>query len=141
MEEFNDFELVRKSEADADHFKFSTSRKLEAINKCKLPYYMPIVVYTVNPDIPDLIKTIYIIHRFSTVDDVLETVKSYLDYEHFEHQDKIEHIKSLQFGFRAEVRWANEEDLLIYGDFPIEELWEDYKNPGDKILYMMLDAK
>jgi len=141
MEEFNDFELVRKSEADADHFKFSTSRKSEAIEKCKLPYYMPIVVYTVNHDIPDLTKTIYIIHMFSLVDDVLETVKSYLDYDNFENKEKIEHIKTLQFGFRTEVKWKNEEDLLIYGDYPIQELWEDYKNPGDRFLYMMLDAK
>jgi hypothetical protein len=139
MDDFNDFEFVTKSEADADHFKFSSKRKLEVIEKCKLPYYMPIVIYVKNTNLPDLKKTVYIVHNYSTVDDILETVKHYLDYENY--SENIEKLDTLNFGFRTEVKWKGEEDLLFTGDYPIQEIWEDYKNCGDKFLYLILDAE
>ena len=43
---------------------------------------------------------------------ILETVKHYLDYENYSEKN-IEEIKTLNFGFRTEVKWKNEEDLLF----------------------------
>jgi len=91
------------SESDVDNFKFNLERKKEVLQKLRMPYYTCVVVYVKNKSIPDIKKTVYIVHLFSDPES------------------------------EEEGNWC------LDGDFLMQELIEDYKNPGDKFLYLILD--
>jgi len=136
MEE-EDYIILTSSLIDVEDFKLNIKRKTETIKKAfKWPMFLPVVVYVVNPILPELKKTVYIVHMYSSVDYLLETVKNYFDPPLEEDNPDV------KYGFRTEVRYANEDvDLLFYGDYPIQEIWEDYKNCGDKFLYLIFDVE
>jgi len=136
MEDSDDYIILTSSLIDAEDFKINVKRKTEAIKKAlKFPMFMPVIVYVVNPALPDLKKTVYIVNMYSSVDYLIETVKNYFD-------PPLEEKEDMMYGFRPEYRYANEDDNLLFcGDYPIQELWEDYKNHGDKFLYLMFDER
>jgi len=125
MEDFNNSKIITQSEIDVENFKCSQERKKQVCQKCRLPYYTPIIVYVKNHKLPDLTKTIYIVHMYSDIDSLIETVKNYLS-------DIIEEKK---YGLKTE----SQENGFLLGDLSIQEVWEDYKNVGDKFLYLILD--
>ena len=136
MEE-EDYIILTSSLIDVEDFKLNIKRKTETIKKAlKWPMFLPVVVYVVNPILPELKKTVYIVHMYSSIDYLIETVKNYFDPPLEEDNTDV------KYGFRTEVRYANEDDkLLFYGDYPIQEIWEDYKNCGDKFLYLIFDVE
>ena len=136
MEE-EDYIILTSSLIDVEDFKLNIKRKTETIKKAlKWPMFLPVVVYVVNPILPELKKTVYIVHMYSSIDYLIETVKNYFDPPLDEDNPDV------RYGFRTEVKYANEdENLLFYGDYPIQEIWEDYKNCGDKFLYLIFDVE
>jgi len=136
MQDLDDYIILTSSLVDVEDFKFNVKRKTETINKAlKFPMFLPVIVYVVNPNLPDLKKTVYIVNMYSTVDFVLETVKNYF-------VPPLEENNNIEYGFKTEYIYANEDgNSLISGDYPIQEIWEDYKNHGDKFLYLIFDER
>lgn len=115
------------SETDADDFKFNLERKKEVLQKLRMPYYTCVIVYVKNKSIPDIKKTVYVVHLFSDIDSLVDKIKTYLT----------EDREGIKYGLRPE---SEEEGIwCLDGDFLMQEVIEDYKNPGDKFLYLILD--
>jgi hypothetical protein len=115
------------SESDVDDFKFNLERKKEVLQKLRMPYYTCVIVYVKNKSIPDIKKTVYVVHLFSDIDSLVEKIKSYLT----------EDREGIKYGLRPESE--EEGNWCLDGDFLMQEVIEDYKNPGDKFLYLILD--
>ncbi len=124
-----DFTFVIRSETDVDNFKSSVDRKKELVKKCNKPYDMPVVVYVKNPEIPDIKTTTYVLHCFSSIADLLEMIKK--------SQEKTD--KCYKYGLKPEFFYSNEIEDFLMEDVLLQEVWEDYKNIGDKFLYLILD--
>jgi hypothetical protein len=128
----DEFMIINRSEADVESFKYDNKRKKQLLEKCKLPYHMPVVVYVTNPDIPDINKRFYIVHCFSSIENLLESIKN----------NQEDNDKNYEYGLKTEFVYPNEfEDYFLMEDLLIQEIWEDYKNPGDKFLYLIFDKK
>jgi hypothetical protein len=115
------------SESDVDDFKFNLERKKEVLQKLRMPYYTCVIVYVKNKSISDIKKTAYIVHLFSDIDSLVEKIKSYL----------IKDSKDIKYGLRPESE--EEGNWRLDGDLLMQEVIEDYKNSGDKFLYLILD--
>jgi hypothetical protein len=113
------------SESDVDNFKFNKDRKIEFLQKLRMPYYKPVIVYVRNKNIPDIKKTLYVVQSYSDLDSFLEIVTNYLT----------EDRKDIKYCFIPEM----EDDCCLLGDLLIDELYEDFRNPGDGLLYLILD--
>jgi hypothetical protein len=114
------------SESDVDNFKYNKDRKIEFLQKLRMPYYKPVIVYVKNKSIPDLKKTLYVVHSYIDLDSFLEIVMNYLTEE---RQD-------IKYCFIPEM----EEDInCLVGDLLRDELYEEFRNPGDGLLYLILD--
>lgn len=124
-----DFTFVIRSETDVEDFKNNVDIKKELIKKCNKPYHMPVVVYVKNPEIPDITITTYVVHCFSSISDLIEMIKK--------SQEKTG--KSYKYGLKPEFFYCNEIEDFIMEDVLLQEVWEDYKNIGDKFLYLILD--
>jgi hypothetical protein len=114
------------SESDVDDFKFNLERKKEVLQKLRMPYYTCVVVYVKNKNISDIKKRVYVVHLFSDIDSLVEKIKSYLT----------EDREDIKYGLRPE---SEEGNWCLDGDLLMQEVIEDYKNPGDKFLYLILD--
>ena len=115
------------SESDVDDFKFNLERKKEVLQKLRMPDYTCVIVYIKNKSIPDIKKTVYVVRLFSDIDSLIEKIKCYLT----------EDRQDIKYGLRPESE--EEGNWCLDGDFLMQELIEDYKNPGDKFLYLILD--
>lgn len=124
---FEEFEIVTKSDTEAEKFKYNKEMKKEVFNKIiKNPFLFPVIVYVKNPDIPDLKKILYLVHRTIDIDGLLDIVKNYLEYEK----------EGIEYGLRSE----SEPDGFICGDLMLEEAHEYFSN-RDFFLYLILDEK
>jgi hypothetical protein len=115
------------SESDVDNFKYNPERKKEVLQKLRMPYYTPVIIYVKNKSIPDIKKTVYIVHLYSDIDSLIEKIKTYLTYD----KDDI------KYGLKPENE--DEGNWCLDGDLLLQEVNEDYKNTGDKFLYLIFD--
>lgn len=127
MSEELEFEIITKSDNEADKFKYNNTMKKDIFNiMIKDPFLFPVIVYVKNPDIPDLKKVLHLVDRNIDINCFLEVLKSHLEYE----RDDVE------YGLRPEL----EPNEFMCGDLQIGEAHE-YISNRDFLLYLILDVK
>lgn len=115
--------MKTNSENDADDIKYNLLRKrsiiIETIGQ---KMHVPIVVYVKNLEIPDITETVYSMHKFKMITDLIELVKKNIesDYEG-------------DFCIKTELG-------QILDDYYIEEAYEEFANT-DKLLYLVFDVR
>ena len=130
-----------KSEIFTDKFKFCLPMKKIIKNKVISNLIkIPVVIYVKNLNIPDIKKTIFLIDRFLTVEQIIHHIK-YNEKLYLQDYSIIEKLclKTEQMIFQE-----NNKDSVIYNyivdDILIEELYE-YEVNKDGFLYLVLDIK
>ena len=127
MSEELEFEIITKSDNEADKFKYNNAMKKDIFNiMIKDPFLFPVIVYVKNPHIPDLKKVLHLVDRNIDINCFLEVLKSHLEYE----KDDVE------YGLRPEL----EPNKFMCGDLQIGEAYE-YISNRDFLLYLILDVK
>jgi len=125
--EDNDYVLITKSYADVEDFKYNLERKKQVIPKLKIGIFIPVVVYVINPDMTDIIKTVYVMFMYADVATLLEKVKCYM----------VNEDKDTNYILKTE---ADQEEGGLLGDVILMELYQEFKN-RDRFLYMILDKE
>jgi hypothetical protein len=125
--EDDDYVLITKSYADVEDFKYNLERKKQVIPKLKIFMFIPVVVYVINPDMTDIIKTVYVMFMYADVETLLEKVKCYM----------VDEDKDTNYILKTE---AEQEEGGLLGDVILMELYQEFKN-RDGFLYMILDKE
>jgi hypothetical protein len=114
--------MKTNSEKDADDIKYNTLRKRSIFNEViSRKMHLPIIVYVKNLEIPDITETVYSLHRFQIISDLIELVKKSLESEY-----------KGNFCIKSELGETLD-------DLYIEEAYEDFAN-NDKLLYLVFDV-
>jgi hypothetical protein len=134
-----------KSEIFTDKFKFCLPMKKIIKNKVISNLIkIPVVIYVKNLNIPDIKKTIFLIDRFLTVEQIIHHIK-YNEKLYLQDYSIIEKLclKTEQIMFQEyyyKDKNIDENDNYIVNDILIEELYE-YEVNKDGFLYLVLDIK
>lgn len=111
------------SELDVEDFKFNLRRKRDIFKKLiKSPLLRPVIVYVKNKNIPDISKTIYLVFKHMTADELISEIKNNMN-------------KQIDGKFYLQTESLQE---FIDGDVLIDELYEDYRN-SDKFMYFIFE--
>jgi len=130
-----------KSEIFTDKFKFCLPMKKIIKNKVISNLIkIPVVIYVKNLNIPDIKKTIFLIDRFLTVEQIIHHIK----YNQNLYLQDCNIIEKLCLKTEQMIFQENNKDSVIYNyivdDILIEELYE-YEVNKDGFLYLVLDIK
>lgn len=124
-----------KSEIFTDKFKFCLPMKKIIKNKVISNLIkIPVIIYVNNLNIPDIKKTIFLIDRFLTVEQIIHHIK-YNENLYLQDYNIIEKLC-----LKTEEMMFEENDNYIVDDILIEELYE-YEVNKDGFLYLVLDIK
>ena len=124
-----------KSEIFTDKFKFCLPMKKIIKNKVISNFIkIPVIIYVNNLNIPDIKKTIFLIDRFLTVEQIIHHIK-YNQNLYLQDYNIIEKLC-----LKTEEMMFEENDNYIVDDILIEELYE-YEVNKDGFLYLVLDIK
>ena len=124
-----------KSEIFTDKFKFCLPMKKIIKNKVISNFMkIPVVIYVKNLNIPDIKKTIFLIDRFLTVEQIIHHIK-YNQNLYLQDCNIIEKLC-----LKTEQMIFEDNDNYIVDDILIEELYE-YEVNKDGFLYLVLDIK
>lgn len=111
------------SELDVEDLKFNLRRKRDIFKKLiRAPLLKPVIVYVTNKNIPDITKTIYLVFKYTTADELIEEIKSNM-------------VTKINENFCLQPETLEE---MIAGDILIDELYEDYKNT-DRLMYLIFE--
>lgn len=120
------FDQMTKSFVMAEKFKYDLQAKRRMFDKILLnPLKIPVIVYTINPSIPDLTRVEFLVSKWIDTTKLLEYIINNLG-EQFDGN----------FGVRLEY----DLDSWIVDDITIEELYE-YERNKDGFLYLVFDVK
>ena len=130
-----------KSEIFTDKFKFCLPMKKIIKNKVISNFMkIPVVIYVKNLNIPDIKKTIFLIDRFLTVEQIIHHIK----YNQNLYLQDCNIIEKLCLKTEQMIFEDNYKDSVLYNyivdDILIEELYE-YEVNKDGFLYLVLDIK
>jgi len=130
-----------KSEIFTDKFKFCLPMKKIIKNKVISNFMkIPVVIYVKNLNIPDIKKTIFLIDRFLTVEQIIHHIK----YNQNLYLQDCNIIEKLCLKTEQMIFEDNDKDSVLYNyivdDILIEELYE-YEVNKDGFLYLVLDIK
>ena len=124
-----------KSEIFTAKFKFFLPMKKIIKNKVISNFMkIPVVIYVKNLNIPDIKKTIFLIDRFLTVEQIIHHIK-YNQNLYLQDCNIIEKLC-----LKTEQMIFEDNDNYIVDDILIEELYE-YEVNKDGFLYLVLDIK
>jgi hypothetical protein len=116
-------EQKNKSELDVDDFKFNLRRKREILKKLvRSPLLRPVIIYVKNKKIPDITKTVYLVFKYMSADELIAEIKGNME-------------RQIEGKFYLQTESFEE---MINGDILIEELYEDYRN-RDRMMYFIFE--
>lgn len=119
-------ETLTKSHAEAEKLKYDLNTKKKIFEKViKYQLKIPLIIYTINKNIPDLTQVIYLISKWIEVDKLIDLLRNKLEAPT---------EKSLCLKTEGSL------DGCIVGDILVEELYE-YERNRDGILYLVLDER
>jgi len=119
-------EFITESHAKAEKLKYDIDTKKKIFEKViKYQLKIPLIIYTINKNIPDLTQVIFLVSKWIDVDKLIELLRNKLE-------QPTEKVLCLKTEFSEEGH--------VVGDILIEELYE-YERNRDGILYLVLDEQ